>query len=191
MPAVNVSVTLIEGHLGTGKTTTGVAHLVDAYKKDDTLRVFSNMHLYGIKYVYNPDMQATAKLLSNPAFTHGKWLIDESYIGGDARRAMSTSNLVLSWILQQARKRDLEIIYIVQHPRMSDWRFIWAANKRIECIEYDWDDEKNRGTRNIKCIIKDLKKRTEKTVRFYAPQYWPYFNTDELPVIPDKILAKV
>lgn len=188
----NVDITVIEGHMGTGKTTTGVAQIVDAYKKDPTLLVFSNMHLYGIRYVWEPDVNKTLKLLiQRPDFNHIKWLVDESYVGGDPRRSMSTSNVIASWVAQQARKRDMEIAYVVQHPRMLDWRFIWSANKRIECVNYDWDEEKQRGTRKIKIIIKNLDKSTEKVVKYWAPQYWPYYDTNELPVIPEKILAKI
>ena len=188
----NVDITLIMGHIGAGKTTTGVAQIADAYAKDPSYMVLSNMKLYGIKHIYQPDINATLKLLiSRPDFNHIKWLVDESYVGGDSRRSMSTSSVVCSWVLQQARKRDMEIAYIAQHPRMLDWRFSWAANKRIECVKYDWDEEKRRGTRNIKIIVKDIDKKTEKTISYWGPQYWKYYNTNEVPEIPEKVLARL
>lgn len=182
-----VDVTLIEGHMGTGKTTTGVAQIVDDYNKDKTLRIFSNVHLFGIKYVYTPDIQATMKLLNNPSFRHAKWLIDESYTEADCRRGGNITTILYTWIMQQMRKRDIEVIWIVQNSRMVDWRIKWIITKKIECLNYDWDDELQRGTRNVKCTIKKIRNGssvTEKTISYWSPQYWKYFNTNELPNIP-------
>jgi hypothetical protein len=129
------------------------------------------------------------KLLNNPSFRHAKWLIDESYVGSDSRRSGSASSVLYSWVMQQMRKRDIEVIWVVQNSRMLDWRIKWIVTKRVICLEYDWDDEKQRGTHKVKCIIKNIQKGTEKTVRYYAPQYWKYFDTDELPDIPQRECA--
>ena len=182
-----VDVTLVEGHMGTGKTTTGVAQIVDSYKEDPTLRIFSNVHLFGIRHVFVPDIESTLKMLKNPAFRHAKLLVDESYIGAEARRSSSTSSIMYSWVMQQMRKRDMEVIWVVQNSRMLDWRIKWIITKWIGCEYYDWDDDKQRGTRKIKCIVKKMrsgKAITEKTVRYWAPQYWTYFDTNETPDIP-------
>jgi hypothetical protein len=172
--------------MGTGKSTTGIAVIVDDYQKDPTLRIFSNVHLYGVKYVYTPDIEATMNLLNNPSFKHAKWLIDESYTETDCRRSGSMTSVLYTWIMQQMRKRDIEVIWVVQNSRMTDWRIKWIITKRIECINYDWDDDLKRGTHNIKCIIKKIRSGravTEKTISYYAPQYWKYFDTNELPNI--------
>lgn len=182
-----VDVTLIEGHMGTGKTVTGVALIVDDYKKDNTLRIFSNVHLFGIKHIFTKDIQATMKLLNNPSFRHAKWLIDESYIEADCRRGGNMTTILYTWIMQQMRKRDIEVIWIVQNSRMVDWRIKWIITKKIECLYYDWDDETQRGTRNVKCIIKKIRSGravTEKTVSYWSPQYWKYYDTNEIPDIP-------
>ncbi|MHA2070099.1 MAG: hypothetical protein ACXABY_37510 [Candidatus Thorarchaeota archaeon] len=38
--------------------------------------------------------------------------------------------------------------------------------------------------------IKDRHKKKERTISYWARQYWPYFDTEEIMQIPESKLAK-
>ena len=46
-------------------------------------------------------------------------------------------------------------------------------------------DEK---THKIRLLVQDLARGTEEIVPFYAPTYPKYFDTSELPAIPEKMI---
>ncbi len=176
-------ITIIEGEQGSGKTNTAVAKAKDAIDKDPATKVFANFHLYGIKYVYT-DLSTIVEYLNSKLITEGYVIIDESYIGVDARRGMSLLTQVLTWFGSQIRKRGLNLILIAQHGRMIDSRFRLFMTEHILCSY-------NEKTRMITLtIIERGKRRPKRTVSYYAPQYWKYYNTNELPEIPEGLLAK-
>ena len=175
-------VTLIEGGLGSGKTTIAVAKIVDAYNKAIRLgqeppRIFSNMHLYGVKYVYDPRLALMVANLNNDLLTDGYQLIDESYTTADAT-CQSNGNRIVGWYAMGIRKRRMQAIFVAQHGRFLNWRIRFLMKERILACGF------NKQTKYVKCIISDLEKQTDRTVSFYAPNYWPYYDTNELPEIP-------
>ena len=81
------------------------------------------------------------------------------------------------------RKRDIELYLLVQHGRFIDWRFRYVAKRKI-LTRY------NDKTHKIRLLIQDLSRGTEKIISYYAPTYWPFFDTNELPPVPEKIIIK-
>ena len=41
-------------------------------------------------------------------------------------------------------------------------------------------------TRRVHLIIKDMRRNKEKMISYYAPQYWGFYDTEELPEMPKK-----
>lgn len=145
-------------------------------------RIFANYHLYGIKYVH-ADTNWILTHINDGIMSYGKLFIDESYMMGEARRGGSSITVTMTEIAQQMRKRGLEAYLMIQHGRFLDWRFRYIARRKILCKYHD-------NTHIIELCIQDLHKGTEKTMHFYAPLYWKYFDTNELPPMPEKIIAK-
>lgn len=179
---------LLEGDQGAGKTSTAVAKIVDAIENSPSTKVFANFHLFGIRYVF-ADVAAiveylNTKLISATGDEEVFVVIDESYIGGDARMGMTLMTKVLTWFGSQVRKRRLHLILIAQHGRMIDWRFRFFMTEHIIC---SYNEKTNYITLNI--TRKGEKKK--RTISYYEPQYRKYYDTNELPQIPQKILDKV
>jgi len=145
-------------------------------------KIFVNYHLYGVKYVLC-DPMVMLKLLNTGVISNGKMIIDEAYISGEARRGMNSLSLIYTWFAQQMRKRDIELYLLVQHGRFIDWRFRYIAKQKILC-------RYSEKTQKIKLLVQNLNKGTEKVISYYAPQYWKFFDTNELPPIPEKMLLK-
>lgn len=152
------------------------------YSTISSTKLFANYHLYGIKYVLS-DPMTMLEYLNTGVISSGKMIIDEAYITGEARRGMNSLSLLYTWFGQQMRKRDIELYLLVQHGRFIDWRFRYIAKQKILC-------RYNEKTFKIKLLVQNLSKGTEKVLSYYAPQYWRFFDTNELPPVPEKMLIK-
>lgn len=176
-------VTLIEGGMGSGKTTTAVAFLVDKYKADPNVKIFANFHLYGIKAVYRPTFIEIMQLIIDLDIEECTIAIDEAGNEGESRRSMSNATLAFAQYINQMRKRKIDLIVIVQNGRFLDWRIKWVVDTRILC-------DMNEETNYIKLMIKEVKKDKDKIVSYYAPQYWKYYDTYEPPHMQRRIIEK-
>jgi hypothetical protein len=110
-------------------------------------------------------------------------IIDESYIQGEARRGMNSLSLMYTWFAQQMRKRDIELFLLVQHGRFIDWRFRYIAKRKILC-------RYNDKTRVVRLLVQNLSKGTEKPFSYWGPQYWKYYDTNELPPMPQDMINR-
>ena len=174
---------IIEGEQGSGKTNTAVAKVVDAYNNDNTVKIFANFKLYGIKYV-NASLATIVEYLNSNLITDGYIVIDESYIGGDARMGMTLMTKVLTWFGSQIRKRGLHLILIAQHGRMIDYRFRLFMTEHIMC---SYNEKKHM----ITLTIVERGKKKKRSFSYDGSQYWKNYNTNELPQIPENLIAKV
>ena len=145
-------------------------------------QIFTNYKLYGIKYV-RCTVHDLFQWLNNDIIMDGILGIDESYIELESRRSGSHSNVILTHFLQQVRKRHLELYLLVQHGRFLDWRSKYIATREITC-RFD------ERTQRVHLIIKNVRKNKERTISYWAPQYWRFFDTDETPEMPDKMYSK-
>jgi hypothetical protein len=145
-------------------------------------KIFANYHLYGIRAVYC-DAAMMLENLNNTNLSHCKMIIDEAYIQGEARRGMNTLSLMYTWFAQQMRKRDIELFLLVQHGRFIDWRFRYIAKRKILC-------RYNDKTRMVRLLVQNLGKGTERPFRYWGPQYWKYYDTNELPPMPQEMIAR-
>jgi hypothetical protein len=183
MPMSQASVTIIEGQMGTGKTNTATAIAVDAYKANPKVKIFANYHLYGIPYVFC-DASTMLEFLNTGLISDGYMIVDEAYITGDARQGTNPLAKIFTWMGQQMRKRNIEFIIIVQHGRFIDWRFRYIMTRKIQCQRF------NPKTNEISLIIKDMITKKEKRITYWAARYWQYYDTNELPMIPEKSIGK-
>ena len=145
-------------------------------------KVFANYHFYGIRAVFC-DPAVMLDNLNNGVISHCKMIIDEAYIQGEARRGMNTLSLMYTWFAQQMRKRDIELFLLVQHGRFIDWRFRYIAKRKIL-------SRFNDKTFEVRLLVQNLAKGTEKPFRYWSPQYWKYYDTNELPEIPQEMISR-
>jgi hypothetical protein len=148
-------------------------------------KIFCNYHLYGIRYVFCDPAVMLSYLNDDDGGTmkHAKMVIDESYLQGEARRGMNSLSLIYTWFAQQMRKRDIELYLLVQHGRFIDWRFRYIARRKILC-------RYNDKTKMVRLLVQNLSRATEKPFSYYGPQYWKYFDTNELPTVPQEMIHK-
>lgn len=159
-----------------------IVEIPKGWKTLSDTKVFTNYHLYGVRFMYS-DPAMMLQYLNTGLLSSGIMVIDEGYIAGDARRSMNTLGLIYTWFAQQMRKREIELYLLVQHGRFIDWRFRYVAKQKILTRYSD-------KTHRIRLLIQNLSKGTEKIVSFYAPTYWKYYDTNELPPVPEKMIQK-
>ena len=175
---------LVEGEQGNGKSVTIVARVVDAYKKDPTIKIYANFHIYGIRYVYLP-LPLMLEYLNSGLIQDGYLLIDEAYISGDAREGMTAVVRMITKMSNQMRKRHLHLYLTVPNAKMIDWRYRWAVTEKIMCTYY------NEKTHEVKLVIKNKRKyKKPRSFTYDASQYFPYFDTDEQIEIPQTQIAR-
>ena len=83
----------------------------------------------------------------------------------------------------QFAKRHLEVYVLVPMERVADWTMRSIATERIYC-SYD------ERTMMVTLKIKKRKVPGTKTVTYYAPEYWPNFDSEEEIPLPDSQVVK-
>lgn len=152
-----------------------IGRIPDNYIIVPSIGIFCNFHLYGVEYTY-ATMAQIIEWLDKGLIRDGYLVLDENYITGNARESHAAFSRALTKYSNTFRKRHLNVIMMYPHERMADWIYRWAVREWILCSY----DEK---TYIVTLTIKKRRER-EKVVSFYAPQYWKYYDTDELPRLP-------
>jgi hypothetical protein len=143
-----------------------------SYELKSPMRIFSNIHLYGIPYVYVPTFKHMLVWLKNGFISDGFLLIDEAHVGMSARGTQTLEGR--AWVSQifQLAKSQLEVFLITHEARMIDLLARFAPTKRVFC-EYD------EKTKRVNYTLKEKGVQGEKKHSFYAPQYWGNYRTSE------------
>lgn len=144
----------------------------ESYKLYSPMRIFCNFHLFGIPYVYCPSFQHILTWLKEGIIIDGKLVIDEYYIGGNARESMSALGRELEKKSFQFRKRRLEVILLTPMARLIDWTARIIPRERIEC-EYD------ERTGKVTLEIRKKGIRGTRTISFDSRPYRKYYWTEE------------
>ena len=217
-PLEEAKVTIVVGDQRQGKTCTGVARLVDAYKRDcakvflketfgvdckvttynmqerlckfeynnkkheiivpkeaqlhSPMRIYSNLHLFGLPYAYIPSFQHLLKWLKNGTISFGYLFVDEAHIGMNARSSMSKLGKEIENQSFQYGKAMLNVIIATHNPRMIDWTIRTIPTEWLSCT-FDKTTWRVTYTRKKKGIA------GTQEFSYYAPQYYPYYWTNE------------
>lgn len=121
--------TLIDGNIGSGKTL-----LMSILAKNSKKEVFSNYNLKIGKKVH----EFTYDILTDKDKDFGSCdvFIDESWTLADSRRSNSDSNLIMTYIMFQSRKKGLDLYLTNQLWSSFDLRFKQLCHLVIECKAY-------------------------------------------------------
>ena len=154
------------------KGTTKRLRIPDNYKLHTPRRIFSNIHLYGVPFVYCPSFSQTMFWLKSNKM-YDSWLIlDEAQVGMNARATMTTLGRQLQTLSFQFAKMQLDVIVITHLARLVDWSLRTIPTEHIMCSY-------NAKTQKITLTIRKKGQNGTKEVNYDATQYWRYFWTNE------------
>ncbi len=144
----------------------------------DDIHIYTNYHLYGIRMKYL-HLYEIIEGLNEGYIADCYLLVDEHYIGGDARAGMSV--LVRTFTEQgfQMRKRHVKLMMATPLQRLIDLRSRAIVTEHVIC---SYDDKKQTHSFVMK---KKGERRYHTTPPIDAPPYWKYFNTDEQVPLPE------
>lgn len=134
--------------------------------------IFANIHLYGIPYRFCPSFEHLMLWLKQGKMVDGWLLVDEAYLGMNARACMTVLGKELESQYFQFRKMRLNIIIVSPMARLIDWTMRTIPTEHVRC-------EYNEKTCKVTATIRKRGKRGERKVDFEGIQYWPNFRTNE------------
>lgn len=149
----------------------------------DSIKIYANFHFYGIRAKF---MQLADMLdgLNSGQIRDCYLLCDEHYIGGDARKGMTALVETFTIMGFEMRKRRIELIMGTPYKRLIDYRWRSIVTEHVMCSY-------NERTMEVTLTVRKKGDRKYRTLRpFYAPQYWGYYDTNELVPLSDSQMAK-
>lgn len=155
------------------------------YIIESKVRLFSNYTLYGVRFM-KVDIQTIVENINNPLVWNGWILLDES-IMTDKRDTMAGEGKMMAWFGAQSRRRRLHMVILAQYSSMVQGRFIQYGKTKVLCT-YD---------KYSRVVTIDVNKNSEvmTPTSFYAPEYWTYFDHEEIVKVPqykiDRVLEKM
>jgi hypothetical protein len=142
------------------------------YKLHSPLQIHCNFHLYGLPFFYYKSFWAILDGLKAGKIKDGYLVVDEYYIGGNARESMTALGKELEKQSFQYRKMQLNVIIVTPMAKLIDWTLRVIPTEHISCT-YD------KRTRKITLQIKKKGEKGVKEVTYLATQYWRNFWTNE------------
>ena len=143
------------------------------YKLYSPMQIFTNFHLYGIPHVYLQTFHQVLEGLQSGLINGGKLVVDEYYMGGNAREGMSQLGRALVKQSMQYRKMQLEVIIITPLAKLIDWTARMINTERITCTSY------NERTRHVTLEIKKKGEPGSREISYDASPYFCNFWTNE------------
>jgi hypothetical protein len=159
-----------------------IIHIPANFRTYSESKIFTNYHLYGIKHMFAP-MEKVLEWMNTPIMLNAKWVIDEGWLSADSRRGMNPLTVIITQYAQLMRKLGIELFWLTQHSRFLDWRIRYITKRKIFT-------DLDKKTWICKLLVQNLYKGTEKTIHYYAPTYWRFYNTYEVPPMPKMMIGK-
>ena len=108
------------------------------------------------------------EVLSNCLF-----LLDEAYLFLDARTSGSKMNRIFNSFAFQTRKRGVDLYISTHDVARLDKRIRAAIDLRISCRFIP-------SQQSVKLRIRDVHTGARKSLKFYGPKFWAFYNTNEM-----------
>ena len=143
------------------------------YKLYSLMKIFTNFHLFGIPHVYFPTFHQVLEGLQSGFINEGKLVVDEYYMGGNAREGMSQLGRALLKQSMQFRKMQLEVIIITPMAKLIDWTARMIPTEWINCTSY------NEKTKRVTLEIKKRGQTGSREISYDASPYFPNYWTNE------------
>lgn len=142
------------------------------YKLKSPIRIFSNIHLFGIPYAYVPTFRHMLHWLKTGVIRDGWLLSDESHQGMSARNGMSVMGKEFVGQYYQFGKSLLDVIIITHHSRMIDYLARLVPTKRVHCT-YE------KRTHRVTYSMREKGKPGTVEYSFDAGEYFGNYRTNE------------
>ncbi len=142
------------------------------YKLWSPMKIFCNFHLYGIPYIFLPSFQTAATWLKQGKIINAWFVLDEAYVGLNARSSMASLGKEFASTYQQFAKMQLDVIIITPMAKQIDWIARTIPTERIHC-------EYNGKTSMITLTIRKKGVQGERKVDYDSRQYRKYYKTNE------------
>lgn len=177
-------------------------YMIPGYKLVSNMEVYHAVNIRGNTVGYHSEELDKAAVINFDIEDRTALLVDEVNIEfSEARRSMTNRNLIFNKIMQQLRKRKLNLIYTVQHEMWIDSRLRWQTDFFIRtkdvCLMpggdklpyafgeygswkiYDMSGFLGKGAYGDtgKAVIEDW--------RFHGKPWWNTYNTDEIQGIDE------
>ena len=143
-----------------------------SYKLHSPMKIFSNYHLYGIPFIYCPSFNHILEWLKLGIIVDAWLIVDEAYVGMNARASMQALGKELEKQYFQFRKMQLNVIIVTPMARLVDWTMRTIPTERIHCTY-------NEKTRKVTVAIKKKGIPGEHKFDYDATQYFKNFRTNE------------
>jgi hypothetical protein len=144
----------------------------ETYKLHTPMRIFSNIHLFGLPYRYIPSFRHLLYYLKKGIIRNGVLIIDEAHKGMNARAGMTTLGQELEKQGFEMGKMQLDVFIITHMPRLIDWALRTIPTEHISCSY-------NKSTYKVTCQIRKKGEAGTRDISFDARQYWGNYWTNE------------
>lgn len=150
----------------------------EQYELHSNMRIFANFHLYGIPFVWIPSFAHLLKWLKMGLIVNGWLLIDEYYIGGNARDSMTAFGKELEKQGYQMRKKMLEVVIITPHAKLIDkqTRLVPTKTILVSCNNYVKNGKKKF---DVTMTVREKGKKQRDLDPFDATYYFNNYDTNE------------
>lgn len=177
----------IIGDLGQGKTLSAVYLALKMKRMGYT--IISNMKNFALNDDIIDDPQKIQELNSKDKYLI---ILDEIYVYADSRNSMSKSNRLLSYLVFQSRKRNIDIIYTAQKISSVDIRIRGLTNIFINTINLGIvDNHIILKWELIKDISRNFEYTPVRTIRIKIPvKLFKLYDTYEIISFRDEKIPK-
>ena len=178
---------VFEGRMGSGKTLSSTVFAVlDWYEADrkiianyviDLDQINRDEPIKEVKegdFTYLTYKDFVEDMNNNKQFYGVTFIIDEAYLHADSRLSQSGYSRLLTYFALQSRKRDVDLYLTSQQFQNLDIRLRWNADIRGIC-------RYNPLTQVCRVRLIDLRSGFKRTVKIYGPEYFPFYDTHEVP----------
>ena len=142
------------------------------YDLHSPMRIFANLHLFGLPYVFIPSFRHCLHWLKLGIIRDGWLLLDEAHLGINARAGMTGLGQELEKQSFQYGKMQLDVIITTHMARMIDWAIRTIPTERISCT---FDPK----TRKVTYTTKKKGEHGSREISYDATQYWRNYWTNE------------
>ncbi len=149
------------------------------------VKIFSNLHLYGVKYAYI-SLADIIEYMNTDLFDDS-WILSDESVMNDPRNSMERAGKLSASFGTSVGKRNIRMCFMIPFNEMLERRYRLFHTMRVLCT---FDPQ-------TRYITLDITKRGEPefSTDYYAPIYWPFFNSREVIPVPqykiDRTLAQM
>ena len=143
-----------------------------SYELYSPMRIFSNVHLFGLPFVYIPSFRHCLYWLKSGILREGWLLLDEAHLGINSRAGMTSLGQEMEKQSFQYGKMQLDVIIVTHMARLIDWTMRTIPTERLSCTF-------NPKTREVTYTTKKKGQPGSREITYDASQYWGNYWTNE------------